>query len=91
MFELDDVELTFDNKALEEVIKIAKKRGTGARGLRSVMESVMMDTMFTLPSQKDISSCRITKGVVAKNEKPTLKKKKAVKYIETEYRGDEAA
>ncbi|MBN1560165.1 ATP-dependent Clp protease ATP-binding subunit ClpX [candidate division KSB1 bacterium] len=91
MFELDDIELTFDEDALQEIIKIAKKRGTGARGLRSVMEDVMMDAMFTLPSQKNIAACHITKQVVTKQAKPQLKKKKPLQYIETEYRGDEAA
>ena len=91
MFELDDVELTFDDDALREVIKIAKKRGTGARGLRSVMEAVMMNIMFALPSQKDISSCHINKKVVTDKKQPILKKRKPVKYIEEEYRGDEAA
>ncbi len=91
MFELDDVELTFDEDALQAVIKIAKKRGTGARGLRSDMEAVMMDLMFILPSQKDVSSCRITREVVTDNKNPILKKRKPVKYIETEYREDEAA
>ncbi|MBN1478979.1 ATP-dependent Clp protease ATP-binding subunit ClpX [candidate division KSB1 bacterium] len=91
MFELDDIELTFDNDALHEVIRIAKKRGSGARGLRSVMEDVMMDTMFSLPSRKDVLSCHITKEVVNKKEKPPLVQKKHVHFIETEYRGDEAA
>ncbi|MBN1466640.1 ATP-dependent Clp protease ATP-binding subunit ClpX [candidate division KSB1 bacterium] len=91
MFELDDVELTFDEDALQEIIKIAKKRGTGARGLRSVMEDVMMDSMFTLPSQKNISACHITKKVVTKQGKPVLTKRKPLQYIDSEYRGDEAA
>lgn len=91
MFELDDIELSFDDDALREVIRIAKKRGSGARGLRSVMEDIMMDSMFSLPSNKDVMSCHITKDVVSKKEKPLLVKRKPVRYMETEYRGDEAA
>ncbi len=91
LFEMDEVELTFDNAALKEIVKIAKKRGTGARGLRSVMEEVMKDIMFSLPSQKEVASCRITRDVVHKKGKPVLKKKKPVKIVEAEYRGDEAA
>ena len=88
---MDEVELNFDDAALKEIIKIAKKRGTGARGLRSVMESVMMDIMYTLPSKKDVASCKITKDVVLKKSKPSLKKKRPSKTEEPEYRGDEAA
>jgi len=92
LFELDNVSLSFDNQALKEIITIAKKRKTGARGLRSVMEEVMMDIMFSIPSSKDVGSCKVTKNVVLKKGKPILKKRKKVKYVEDEsYREDEAA
>jgi len=91
LFEIDEVDLEFDRAALKEIIKIAKKRGTGARGLRSVMEGVMMDIMFSLPSKKDIASCRISRDVVVKHAKPVLKKKRRAKVVESEYLGDEAA
>ncbi len=91
LFELDEVDLKFDDAALKEIIKAAKKRGTGARGLRSVMEGVMMDIMFSLPGKKDIASCRISKDVVLKNTKPVLKKRKPQKTVEPKYSGDEAA
>jgi len=70
LFKLDKVELKFDEDALLEIIKIAKKRKTGARGLRSVMENVMLDIMYSLPSKEGISSCRITKEVVLNKEEP---------------------
>ena len=82
LFELDEIELTFDEDALWEIIRIAKKRGTGARALRSVMESVMLDLMYKLPSRKDIAACRITKDVVLGRKEPIYKKRKQVLYDE---------
>ncbi len=64
LFAMDDVELTFDEDALLEVIAIAQKRGTGSRGLRSALENVMLDIMFHLPSQKNIKRCQITRKAV---------------------------
>lgn len=73
LFKMDDIELEFDDDALRAIISIAKKRGTGARGLRSVMERVMNEIMFTLPSRKDVAECRITNDVVTDSAKPALK------------------
>ncbi len=70
LFKLDKAELIFEQDALLEVIKIAKKRKTGARGLRSVMEDVMLEIMYSLPSKKDVISCRITKDTVLKKKEP---------------------
>ncbi|MBN2414102.1 ATP-dependent Clp protease ATP-binding subunit ClpX [candidate division KSB1 bacterium] len=72
LFKLDKVDLKFDQAALLEVIKIAKKRKTGARGLRSVMEDVMLDIMYKLPSRKDVVSCSITKDTVLKKKEPVF-------------------
>lgn len=92
LFEMDDVELEFDKAALKEIIKIAQKRKTGARGLRSVMEAVMMDIMYSLPSRKDIASCRVTKDVILKNKQPVLKKHQPLPMKEDQsYSEDEAA
>ncbi len=74
LLSLDDIELIFEDKALEAIIKIAKRRGTGARGLRSVIEEVMLDIMFYLPSHKDITGCHITKEVVHKEKEPVYKR-----------------
>ncbi|MDR3766344.1 MAG: ATP-dependent Clp protease ATP-binding subunit ClpX, partial [Butyricicoccus sp.] len=63
LFELDDVELSFDEDALVEVAKIAVERKTGARGLRGVLEEVMTNIMFEIPSDDDIESVTITKEV----------------------------
>lgn len=64
LFELDGVKLSFTDGALRAVAHRAKERGTGARGLRSILESVMVDLMFELPSQDDVTACRITKEAI---------------------------
>ncbi|MBN1541141.1 ATP-dependent Clp protease ATP-binding subunit ClpX [candidate division KSB1 bacterium] len=70
LFSMDKVELVFDPEALEEIIRIAQKRATGARGLRSALEQTMLDVMFHLPSQKNITSCRITRDTVLNQAEP---------------------
>ncbi|ETP68874.1 ATP-dependent protease [Planococcus glaciei] len=72
MMELDDVELTFEEDALVEIAKLAIERKTGARGLRSIIENIMLEVMFDLPSREDIVECVITKDTVTKNEMPRL-------------------
>ncbi|MGT2811569.1 ATP-dependent Clp protease ATP-binding subunit ClpX [Streptococcus minor] len=68
----DDVELEFDQDALTEIAKKAIERKTGARGLRSIIEETMMDVMFEVPSQDNITKVRITKDAVDGKEKPLL-------------------
>jgi ATP-dependent Clp protease ATP-binding subunit ClpX len=72
MMELDDVELTFEEDALVEIAKLAIERKTGARGLRSIIENIMLEVMFDLPSREDIVECVITKDTVTNNEMPRL-------------------
>jgi ATP-dependent Clp protease ATP-binding subunit ClpX len=72
MLEIDDVELEFEEAALNEIAKKAIERKTGARGLRSIIEGIMLDVMFDLPSRDDISKCIITKETVANNSVPKL-------------------
>lgn len=72
LFELDGVEVEFDREALEAIAKKAIARSTGARGLRAIIENVMMDMMFVVPSDPTIIGCRITKGVVEGTEEPIL-------------------
>ena len=72
MFELDDVSLEFKEGSLQVVADEAIKRNTGARGLRAIMEEVLLDVMFELPSRDDVSQCVITREVVLKREKPIL-------------------
>ncbi|MBM6948238.1 ATP-dependent Clp protease ATP-binding subunit ClpX [Mordavella massiliensis] len=70
MLELDGVELTFDREALEAIADTTLKRKTGARGLRAIMENIMMDTMYHAPSDETLRTCRITKDVVEGKGEP---------------------
>ena len=64
LLELDGVDLIFDQKALEAIAETSLKRKTGARGLRAIMENIMMDIMYKAPSDETLKSCRITEDVV---------------------------
>ena len=68
MLELDNVELEFEEDALHEIAKKAIERKTGARGLRSIIETIMLDVMFDLPSRDDIKKCIITKDAVSRGK-----------------------
>ncbi|MBY7143236.1 ATP-dependent protease ATP-binding subunit ClpX [Virgibacillus sp. NKC19-3] len=73
LFEMDDVELEFEEEALIEIAKKAIERKTGARGLRSIIESIILDVMFELPSREDIDKCVITANTVnEENGSPKL-------------------
>jgi len=72
MLELDDVELDFEDDALKEIAQKAIERKTGARGLRSIIEGIMLDVMFDLPSREDIKKCIITGETVKDNSTPKL-------------------
>lgn len=72
LFEMEDVELEFRPDALTAVAKKALERKTGARGLRSIMEDVLLDTMFEVPSSKDIVKVVIDAGVISGESKPML-------------------
>ncbi|OIU70758.1 MULTISPECIES: ATP-dependent protease ATP-binding subunit ClpX [Bacillaceae] len=72
MLELDDVELEFTEDALLEISKKAIERKTGARGLRSIIETMMLDVMFDLPSRDDIKKCIITKETILEDASPQL-------------------
>ncbi|MEX2324478.1 MAG: ATP-dependent Clp protease ATP-binding subunit ClpX [Nitriliruptoraceae bacterium] len=71
-FEFDGVELDFDDDALEEVADLAILRQTGARGLRAILEEVLLNTMYELPSRQDVGKCLITAETVRKRSNPTL-------------------
>ena len=71
-FEYENVELEFTQEALEAVAEVAMARGTGARGLRAVMEEVLLDLMFELPGRSDIERCVIDDATVRANANPTL-------------------
>ena len=73
LLQMDGIDLEFKLDALKEIADKAVERGTGARGLRSIIENIMLDVMFTAPSNKSVKSCIIDAGVV-KTGKPILKK-----------------
>ena len=72
MFELEDVGLTFDRKAIKAISRKALERGTGARGLRSIIEGIMRDLMFEIPSRADVSEVVITSECVEQGTAPLL-------------------
>jgi len=72
LLELDGVDLEFTDEALREIAKQAIERKTGARGLRSIIETIMLDVMFELPSRDDVEKCIITKETVTDKVAPTL-------------------
>ena len=80
---MDNVELEFRDEALAAIAQEALKRKTGARGLRSIIERIMRNVMYDVPSRDDVSRCVVTEEVVRSQEEPMLicdrkKKKKDV-------------
>ena len=82
LFSLDEVELVFEDDALEAVADLTINRKTGARGLRAIMENVMMDLMYRIPSDKNIKKCTITKAMVEGTDEAVLEYRNGA--IETE-------
>lgn len=72
LFELDNVALELKEEALRAIAKEAKKRNTGARGLRAILEEIMLEVMYEIPSRDDISKVVITKEVVEKKDSPLI-------------------
>lgn len=72
LFSMDNVKLDFEQEAIKEIARIALERKTGARGLRAVIENSLLDTMFNLPSEKDVEKCTVTKEVILGESKPVL-------------------
>ncbi len=70
LFEMDGVKLTFAPGAMKEIAKLALERNTGARGLRAIMENLMLSTMYEIPARKDVAEVRITAKSVRGEEKP---------------------
>ncbi|MHA6533632.1 ATP-dependent protease ATP-binding subunit ClpX [Paenibacillus sp. HW567] len=83
LLEMDNVALKFEPKALEAIAKEAIKRNTGARGLRAIIESIMLDVMYEVPSRDDIKDCVITEQVVQEKSLPELSLKKDKKKEES--------
>ena len=79
LMELDSIKLVFEDEALNEIVKMARKRNTGARALRAIMEDVMLDIMYKLPSLPNVECCTINAAVIQKKEEPVLAFKKTKK------------
>ncbi|MFN1835026.1 ATP-dependent Clp protease ATP-binding subunit ClpX [Balneola sp. MJW-20] len=77
LFKMEEVELDFEEEALKAIVKKAKARKTGARGLRSIMEEAMLDIMYSLPSMENIARCIITRETIEKKAPPVYEKQKA--------------
>jgi len=72
IFEFESVKLKFQNEALWAIAREAIKRKSGARGLRAIMEDVMLDIMYDIPSQENVKECVISEDVILKREKPLI-------------------
>lgn len=72
LLELDGVKLTFDDDALRQIAKEALKRKTGARGLRSIIEGIMRNVMYDVPSIEGVTACRVTRDVITSKKEPIL-------------------
>lgn len=81
LFQMDDVELVFEKEAIEAIVEKAIERKTGARGLRSIIEEIMRDIMYEIPSNPNIEKCTISKDTVLKGTEPevVINEKKTVK------------
>ncbi|MEX2600810.1 MAG: ATP-dependent Clp protease ATP-binding subunit ClpX [Balneolaceae bacterium] len=77
LFRMEEVELEFEEEALHSIVKYARQRKTGARGLRSILEDAMLEIMFTLPSMNDVKRCTITRETIEKKAPPVYEKQKA--------------
>ena len=77
LFSMDDVDLEFTPEALQAIAKEALRRNTGARGLRSIIERIMLDVMFDVPSRDDVAKCIVTEKCVKEGAEPDLVLKEA--------------
>jgi len=77
LLQMDNVKLRFTEDALRAFAREAMRRGTGARGLRAILEETMLDVMYEVPSRQEVRECVITEDVVLKRKKATLVRAKA--------------
>ncbi|MCP4639558.1 MAG: ATP-dependent Clp protease ATP-binding subunit ClpX [bacterium] len=90
LLELENVKLNFQDGAIEAIADVAIEKDIGARGLRTILEQVMLDVMFDLPSRKDVRECVIKPGVIRKDEEPLLVYKHE-EYVDEEPDSDQPA
>ncbi len=72
LFEMDNVELEFDQEAVEAIAQKALDRKTGARGLRAIFEEIMLNVMYDIPSREDIDKCMVTKETITEHKEPAI-------------------
>jgi ATP-dependent Clp protease ATP-binding subunit ClpX len=72
LFELEEVKLTFEDSALRAIAGKALKRGTGARGLRAILEELLTEVMFDLPTREDVEEVKVTESSVLNKTAPLL-------------------
>ncbi|MDR2351220.1 MAG: ATP-dependent Clp protease ATP-binding subunit ClpX, partial [Endomicrobium sp.] len=70
MFQFESVELEFEREALEKIAQEAIKKGSGARGLRSIIEGILLNAMYDIPGYSSVVKCIVTTDAVTKNESP---------------------
>ena len=80
-FEMEGVELRFMEEALQEIVREAIRKGTGARGLRAILEEIMMDTMYDLPDLEDTEVCVVSRDTVLRRQSPELISSRRMKKI----------
>jgi ATP-dependent Clp protease ATP-binding subunit ClpX len=76
---MENVKLTFTGEAIKAIAHKAFEKGTGARGLRLILEDIMLDVMYEIPSQEDVEECIISKETVARGAKPKIRYRKSRK------------
>jgi ATP-dependent Clp protease ATP-binding subunit ClpX len=86
-FQFDGIELVFADEALHSIADRALERETGARGLRSIIEEVLLEVQFELPSRRDVRKCVVTRETIEKGTAPTL----VTVAVDDEHEGEEAA
>ena len=89
LFDLDEVELEFTPESLEAIAELALKRGTGARGLRAIMEGVLLGVMYDVPSREDIAKVIVTKECIEDGQSPTFVERTGPKRAKRSEKGQE--
>jgi len=84
LFELDGMDLEFSDDALHEIARLAEEKGVGARGLRGIIENIMLPLQYELPAKNDIEKCIITKAFIEGKEDVTLEYLKKEKLVEAD-------
>ena len=76
LFEMEDVQLRFTDEAVHAIAREAHRRKSGARGLRAIMEEIMLDVMYEIPSTSGVRECVITEDVVVHRQRPLMVREK---------------